>query len=338
MNTQRPSQTVRSRPGRSIPCVAACALAVTAGCSQAHAFSPRGDRDAVRTGAFVGDGDYARGYARHARTTGRPPGLLLNFTPWAQRGTLPFPEDFCLFAIERAVIPIITWEPWEPWSGWYPRLADIAAGAEDERIGQWAARARQLPGTVLLRFAHEMNGDWYPWSVRKDPAQRPEDYVAAWRRIHELFEQQRADNVQFIWCPNFEPVDNIAFYYPGDDVVDWVGLDVYNHPEWPRPPGPLIDPVYRFAVQRDKPVLLTEVGSAEKFEPVRGTGSLDPWRSKSRWIEALFREVAARPDIHGLVWFDVHKESDWRIHSSVSAWTAFRHGLVLLETLDNQQD
>ena len=318
--------------------MAACALALTAGCSQAQAFSPDRDRATVWTGAFVGDENYAAGYARHARTTGRSPRLLLNFTPWAQRGALPFPEGFCRFAIERAVVPIITWEPWEPWSGWYPRLADIADGAEDQRIGQWAARARQLPGTILLRFAHEMNGDWYPWSVRKDPAQRPEDYVAAWRRIHALFQEQRADNVQFVWCPNFEPADNIACYYPGDDVVDWVGLDVYNHPEWPRAPGPLIDPICRFAVQRNKPVLLAEVGSAEKFAPATGRNLGDPWRSKTRWIESLFHEVAARPNIHGLVWFDVHKESDWRIQSSVSARTAFRRGLVLLETLDSQQD
>ena len=319
---------------RSLPWLVPCALALAAGCSQANTgFTPQTNRSAVWTGAFVGDEDYRSGFARHARTTGRPPQLLLNFTPWRQRGPLPFPENFCRFAERRDVVPVITWEPWEPWTDWYARLADIAEGKEDDRIGQWAEQARRFRRPILLRFAHEMNGDWYPWSVGKDPAQRPEDYVAAWRRIHALFQERRADNVRFVWSPNFEPVDNLASYYPGDDVVDWIGLDVYNHPKWPRSPGELIDPVYRFADRRNKPILLAEVASAERFVPTTQPDTPVRWRSKAIWIEHLFREIAERPKIQGLIWFDIAKEADWRIESSPAAARAYRRGLALLDDL-----
>ena len=30
---------------------------------------------------------------------------------------------------------------------------------------------------VIVRFAHEMNGSWYPWG------QQPTEYVAAFRRV-----------------------------------------------------------------------------------------------------------------------------------------------------------
>ena len=44
------------------------------------------------------------------------------------------------------------------------RNADIAAGAQDPYIRRMAGNLGKFPGTVYLRYAHEMNGFWYPWS------------------------------------------------------------------------------------------------------------------------------------------------------------------------------
>lgn len=121
---------------------------------------------------------------------------------------------------------------------------------------QFAERAatyneRGVP--LFVRFAHEMNGSWYPWS------QDPERYVRAFRllatEIHE-----RAPETAMMWAPNYgggypfsggtyeaEPGspqlealdtngdgslsmsdDPYLPYYPGDDAVDWVGMSVYH--------------------------------------------------------------------------------------------------------------
>jgi hypothetical protein len=60
-----------------------------------------------------------------------------------------------------------------------------------------------------------------------------------------------------------------------------------------------------------KPVLIAEVGSAE-------AGG-----DKAAWITAFFAMVEANPSIGGFVWFNIQKETDWRIQSSSSAQRAF---------------
>jgi hypothetical protein len=211
-------------------------------------------------------------------------------------------------------------------------LEDIAAGDYDQRIGSLARAARRRRHTVLLRFAHEMNGDWYPWSERKDPRQTAEAYVSAWRRIRRSFRGAGADNVQFVWSVNHEPAERLDRFYPGDAFVDWIGLDMYNQPNWPRSPGEMLQPAYEFAAARHKPIILTEVGSAEHFT---GRAQRDPTAgrfNKALWIDELFRILADRRNVRGLVWFDIDKEADWRIGSSPSSTAAYCRGLRALDT------
>jgi hypothetical protein len=42
----------------------------------------------------------------------------------------------------------------------------------------------------------------------------------------------------------------------------------------------------------------------------------------------MFSTVARDPRIEGLVWFNINKETDWRINSSPAALAAFRGGLA----------
>ena len=67
---------------------------------------------------------------------------------------------------------------------------------------RFARSLARFPGTVCLRYAHEMNGYWYPWS------RGPRAYRWAWRRIVRLFRVAGARNVRFVWSVNanlYEP-------------------------------------------------------------------------------------------------------------------------------------
>ena len=90
---------------------------------------------------------------------------------------------------------------------------------------------------LLLRFAHEMNADWYPWDGVRASAPGTHDgparYVAAWRHVHAVFAAAGATNVRWVWSPNHRSIpaaawNDAARYYPGDDVVDWIGVDGYD--------------------------------------------------------------------------------------------------------------
>lgn len=310
------------------------AFAALLGCTDPAQIAPRMEERRFLLGAFLGDQDLPARHAEFTRLTGSRPAMLLTFVPWQRGGGPSFPAGFCRFARDYGATPLITWEPWDPKSQWYPMLRAIAAGHEDTRVRDWATSARQWRFSVLLRFAHEMNGDWYPWCERKDPRQAARHYVAAYRHIWEVFREAGASNVQWVWAPNFEPTDRLDRYYPGNDCVDYIGIDLYNQPRWPRDPADMLGPLLEFAGEKGKPVILTEVGSAEAFATSRSSVGNAEWADKARWIDRLFEVVAARPDIRGLAWFDVWKEADWRIGSSPEAAAAFRRGLLRLDTQD----
>jgi hypothetical protein len=67
----------------------------------------------------------------------------------------------------RGAVPLVTWEPWA-WGGGLDQpaysLDRIAAGDFDARIIEWGQSLAAWGYPVQLRFAHEMNGDWYPWA------------------------------------------------------------------------------------------------------------------------------------------------------------------------------
>jgi Glycosyl hydrolase family 26 len=106
---------------------------------------------------------------------------------------------------------------------------------------------------TFVRFAHEMNGSWYPWG------QQPDAYVLAFRRVAEAV-HERSPASAMVWAPNegngypfrdgafkaeagspaadaldtdgdgqlSESDDPYAPYYPGDEAVDWVGMSLYH--------------------------------------------------------------------------------------------------------------
>ena len=143
-------------------------------------------------------------------------------------------------------------------------------------------------GPVFIRFAHEMNHQHhaYPWSVGYN-GNTAADYVAAWRRIHSIFRDAGADNVRFVWCPNVNIQGSSPFrrFHPGDQYVDWIGLDGYNGGSGLDWGGWLtfsqvFEPSYVDLKEHRKPMVVCEVGSSEQGG------------DKAAWIEvALAREI-----------------------------------------------
>jgi hypothetical protein len=185
---------------------------------------------------------------------------------------------------------------------------EIAAGFHDAAVTEWTTGVQQWLAagegrSLFLAPLVEMNGDWVPWGM--DPG----NYQIAFRRIHGLLTDMGLDETQvrWIWGPNSSssPPYDITDYWPGDDVVDVVGLSVYNFggsrgwwDVWP-----IMDPAMEQlrAVAPNKPYLVTQTGS--------GSSGGD----KNRWIMDLFDYLASDPNLVGLVYFNFDKESDWKV-------------------------
>jgi beta-mannanase len=222
----------------------------------------------------------------------------------------------------RHSIPEITWEPWDYSEGLrrsQPRytLASIIHGHHDAYVRAWAREMRAYGGPVLLRFAQEMNGNWYPWG--KTNGNLPGQFALAWRHVHNIFAAEHVHNVKWIWSPVARfavPID--LSQYPGNNYVDVIGLTGFNGGTAAFGIGwhsfsSLFDPtlatLHRFAP--NKPIQISEVGSAE-----RGG-------SKAAWIAAMFADLRRHPQVTSIIWFNLRKQTDWRITSSRRAATAF---------------
>ncbi len=176
------------------------------------------------TGAFISDRPTARELRAFEEDYGKKAFYILIFFDWEREIDRTVLDS--IFA--EGSMPVITWEPWywEDKSGVSPE--EVLLGEFDDYIKGFARSLKDQQRTIYLRFAHEMNGDWYPWSASTIGA---ENYKAMYRYIYELFCDVGADNVKWIFSVNWENIPHDNCYkdsYPGDRYVDIIGVDGYN--------------------------------------------------------------------------------------------------------------
>ncbi|MEX5236807.1 glycoside hydrolase family 26 protein [Kocuria arenosa] len=271
---------------------------------------------------------------------GAAPQWMLLFRDWTHES----PPLGALEAVRaQGATPVLTWEPWyAPPVDTAPAdaahqpafaLSRMLAGDHDHRIRTWAGALASWGHDVVLRFAHEMNGDWYPWGSGLQ-GNTAEQYVRAWHHVHDLFAAAGAANVRWCWAPNIPApgagtdTARLADFFPGDDVVDLLGIDGYNW-GFPAPPLAWTAPAELFGPSLAElrglgtrlPIVVTETASAEG--DVSG-------HAKADWITQLFDHLTRQGDVWAVIWFHERKERDWRVDSSAAARTAYRHAVAKL--------
>ncbi|GAA0471505.1 hypothetical protein GCM10008985_30470 [Halococcus dombrowskii] len=281
------------------------------------------------------------------------------FVPWnSDKGHMNWLFDHILPKIWNAGrTPLITWEPYTPgaqaasidtqslvekneYDAYLEGLADttpndieirIGNGNYDRYIDRWADRLRSALSKsgdrrAYLRLAHEMNGDWYPWSPTVGNS-NSWSYVKMWRRVHNRFNRQGiGDDLQWMWCVNAEDVGShkAEQLYPGNRYVDWLGLDGYNWgrsknwSSWDSPEsiyGGMLD---RLSNLSNKPICVAEFASSSKVSVGH-----DP-RRKGQWI----RDALAYFENRGVdmwCWFNEDKETDWAVFNGKRGTERVRH-------------
>jgi hypothetical protein len=243
-------------------------------------------------------------------------------------------------------------------------LAGFDRAAAEQVVAALAQSRGDRGIPFYVRFAPDMNASWVSWG------QRPEEYVAAYRVFAAALRDALPD-AALVWSPvagdtypfrdprpTADPAldtdgdGRLAFgddpygpYYPGDAVVDWVGLAVYHDDSGggaptntlPRAgaleadlsgPGDL-DFYGRFAAATDTPMMLE---TAALYAPASGgDGAL---AIKREWWRQMMDAVAddSHPLIDVALWRDSSSRRvvvgevvlDWSISGSPSTAAAFR--------------
>lgn len=250
-------------------------------------------------------------------TAHKAPAAVLFFQKWNQ----PFPTNAIALSWDRHALPIITWEPVIPNSGvGQPKLDDITNGTWDVYLDQWANAAKATGQPLVIRFAPEMNGNWYTWAENQY-GNGPGDYIAAWRHVHDRFTAAGADNVIWLWSPNrvdYQPTP-LSTVYPGDQYVDWVGMSAYYRSTTGAPDfnTTFAQTLAALRAVSDKPIFISETGADS------GNSANDV-----TWTQNFFNGLAAQPDVIGFSWFNEPKtNNDWRLQRDALVFAAFAAGV-----------
>jgi hypothetical protein len=244
------------------------------------------------------------GISQFAASTGQQPNVALYYSSWNEKFKLSFAEQ----AAAVGATPAVQIEPFGV------SLAAIAAGKYDAYLTSYADQVVAFGKAVIIGFAHEPDGSWYPWGAG---AVAPQTWVAAWRHVVQVFRQAGAENVIWLWTVNSQGPDAAAVlqWWPGASYVTWIGLDGY----FVRP-GDSFTSVFGGALGTTaglgKPVLIAETAVGP------GTGD------QSAGIANLFDGLRAHR-LLGLVWFDVAQDSgqyhqDWQLAGNTPAVRAFQ--------------
>lgn len=264
--------------------------------------------------------------------------LISWYQAWGDKAEHRFPAEAMEAAVTNGRVPMITWEPWitefaashlKPLSEREHRyLKDIAEGAYDFYIREWAKAAVTWGKPFFLRFAHEMTNHQYPWSDIN--GNRADDYIHAWRHVHSLFDSLGARNVVWVWCPYKAGSLN---YYPGHEYVDWVAIDIFNYGDLLSEDAAavrwmsfdqLTSPIYDEVSALRKPIMVAEVGSS------------DMGGSREVWYREMFGQVATKyTNIKALVLFNDPSDRtsgrwiiDWSVDGSPEIMAETREALA----------
>ena len=174
---------------------------------------------------------------------------------------------------------------------WMDRVAEFISSCRD-------SRGRQIP--VIFRPWHELNGGWFWWGSKTCT---PEQYNALWVMTWKYMVQEKGLQ-DMIWAisPNAgeELFDSWTERYPGDEYVDLLGLDTYEHrgadqsakqadEQFVTVTGKCLESLSEMAREHGKYLAVTEFG----YESVP---------EQNWWTEVMQKAVDGYPIAYALAW------------------------------------
>ncbi len=190
-----------------------------------------------------------------------------------------------------------------------PSWKDIAAGEYDASVVvPEAKRLAAVSTPFFIDWDHEMDGKTRStWGT-------PAEYVAAYRHIHAVFAANGVSKAVWAWVPTGYSGNwnKVASYYPGNDVVDWIGWDPYNGSvkNWSSPQVVFssfydwLDKGNLGSAAAAKPRMLGEYGS------VSDPGNPD---RRAQWLSQVPAALSALPQLRAVEYWN---ESEFALNNT----------------------
>ena len=151
---------------------------------------------------------------------------------------------------------------------------EVANGKYDKQLEAFYKVLLDLERPSFTRIGYEFEGDWNGYS--------PESYKKVFITISKAFKEKEIKSAT-VWCSgggsaNFISLEKLMAYYPGDQYVDWWGIDIFSPEEFDHTG---LQTFFDTAHIHQKPVMIGECTP-------RFVGVLDGEISWNKWFKPFF--------------------------------------------------
>jgi len=232
--------------------------------------------------------------------------ILSFYIPWDKNIETNFNWNILDSVFSRKSIPLITWEPWlntfENDLDSIPHVNDlILSGYLDDYLKEFALKLKNINKPIFLRYAHEFDNPFYPWYDNRENAASL--FIKAWRHVNTIFKENRADNVIWIWNP--WKSKNVVEFFPGNEYVDWLGVNILNYSVYGKEEYFQFSELYEsFHYEFNKlskmPVIISEMGT------------LSDSIYQNKWIDNAINSINNEfKEIEAIVYFNSNVDNNY---------------------------
>jgi hypothetical protein len=190
----------------------------------------------------------------------------------------------------------------------------------------------------VIRFGWEFNGNWFPWAAQGCASA----YVRYFDDIVTTMRSVPGSHFTFEWNPTRGDlgVGSLAQYYPGDQYVDDIGLDVYDLEQQTYPGAKAefrhmltqrygLNWLATFAAAHDKPIVLPEWGlgfgaCSASGQPITVSNQQVCGGDNATWVNLMANWIESQHVVEATYW-DYGTSSVHRGHNPLAAAVLATH-------------
>lgn len=207
-------------------------------------------------------------------------------------------------------------------------LPAIANGLHDAALRRWARDMRDYAKPIYLTILQHVDRNWALSSAVANGG-IPQDVPRAWQHVRDVFQQEKALNVAWVWSPA-DPIHDSA-YAPPASTIDVTLLSLINYPNtpWADPQKALAELTARYP----KMPLFIEVSA--NGQPTQ----------KADWLRKAGAAIAATPNVHAFLYHEGSPSPDaqladhlpWSLASDPQSLQAMRDAAMTVGSRSPRQ-
>jgi beta-mannanase len=177
------------------------------------------------------------------------------------------------------------------------KTLEIIKGEYDKNLDEFFNCIKEFKNPTFIRIGYEFD---------KKGKYNPKNFVKAWKHIVDKFRKAKIKNIATVWCAcPFNGTKPVKQFYPGEDYVDWFGIDVFYARHLTGKYN-AVENFLELAKKYKKPVMVGESTAAE-------VGVLNGEKSWDNWFKLYFKWIQNHPIIKAFCYinWDWKKDKTW---------------------------